>query len=345
MHPQLFWLNSVLAVVMSKWFAKAAWEGETSAGAGGESSAGSTAASHVDDSYEADDALDDLEGEPAGDELANLLLELHYSGRMSAKTVCLIAWYASRAGALGSIKHLALRPSASSGHFQRKLDRSQGINLRDHRFYLVTTPGRRKWDVSRAVYQTPMRLPHEVIHRELQDDPSILPRLTHAIESRQFPPSYFDHVVVRESPSPVLPLVLYMDGVKVHNRSNLFQISLYNVITERRHLLVALRKEHLCRCSCRGRCTMHAMFATIKWSLERLAEGMWPSSRHDGRAWLAPFDNVRKLHSCKDRRSWVHTMDQRGLGRIHPFPRLRKLEYHGQPLSILQVHRGEYVHS
>ena len=76
---------------MSKWFAKAAWEGETSAGAGGESSAGSTAASHVDDSYEEDDALDDLEGEPAGDELANLLLELHYSGRTSAKTMCLIA--------------------------------------------------------------------------------------------------------------------------------------------------------------------------------------------------------------------------------------------------------------
>eukprot|EP00969_Alexandrium_andersonii_P292377 12922465-Alexandrium_andersonii.AAC.1 len=39
--------------------------------------------------------------EIAGEELANFLLQLKHSGVLSAKSCCLLAWWAARAGAVG----------------------------------------------------------------------------------------------------------------------------------------------------------------------------------------------------------------------------------------------------
>ena len=173
---------------MSRWFTKAPWDDVDFSGGGGPASS-ADAPSEFDTSFAEDHDRDDLRGAEAGDELADFLLELHYAGRMSAKTLCIIAWFATHAGAQGSIDKLALKPSSSSGHFQRKVDRSQGVNLRDHRFYLINTAGRRKWDVSRAVYQTPMRLPHEVIESELQSDLGISKQLDPSLEKGSLLPA------------------------------------------------------------------------------------------------------------------------------------------------------------
>ena len=41
--------------------------------------------------------------EEAGEELASLLLRLKQMGKLSAKEVCVVAWWASRAGACGPV--------------------------------------------------------------------------------------------------------------------------------------------------------------------------------------------------------------------------------------------------
>ena len=51
-----------------------------------------------DSESEAENAYD----EDAGEVSANYLLAMHYEGKLSAKTVCVIAWWSSRAGAKGA---------------------------------------------------------------------------------------------------------------------------------------------------------------------------------------------------------------------------------------------------
>ena len=73
---------------------------------------------------------DELEGVEAGEALAQMLLSMVWARKMSAKTACVIAWWASRAGALGPVKDLAFRPNAPTGLFSRKIDSVSGIDLK-----------------------------------------------------------------------------------------------------------------------------------------------------------------------------------------------------------------------
>ena len=99
------------------------------------------------------------------------------SGVLSAKNICCIAWWTTHSGAQGIITELALRPStAASGHFQRKVDKTSGINFRNHYHYLVRVPSHCKYDASRTTHDFPLRLPREAICAEINADPSIIPR-------------------------------------------------------------------------------------------------------------------------------------------------------------------------
>lgn len=76
---------------------------------------------------EADDEEREEQRAEAGVCLAELLLELHVEGRLTAKAVCGISYWAAKAGARGPVKDLAFRPNAPSGHFQRHLDHIAGL--------------------------------------------------------------------------------------------------------------------------------------------------------------------------------------------------------------------------
>ena len=65
--------------------------------------------------------------EQAGTALADLLLQLHREGLMTAKHTCLISHYAHKAGACGRVAEYAFRPGAPSGHYQRHLDLTAGL--------------------------------------------------------------------------------------------------------------------------------------------------------------------------------------------------------------------------
>jgi hypothetical protein len=114
------------------------------------------------DSEASDDDFDET-GEAAGNLLMDMLLMLHYSGRLSAKSLCVICWWASRAGA-ASVSACALRPDSQSGHFQRKVDGAAGVNIKVLKAEMLTigVPRYAKHDAGRSQFDMPVRAPHEV---------------------------------------------------------------------------------------------------------------------------------------------------------------------------------------
>ena len=55
-----------------------------------------------------------------------------------------------------------------------------------------------------------------------------------------------------------------------------------NMITERRYLACCMRKKMLCRCGCRGWCSLFEVFTFLRWCFESLAKKVFPVGRHDG---------------------------------------------------------------
>ena len=80
----------------------------------------------------------------AGEEFAPLLIRLRLQGTLSAKQACVLAHWATAAGALGPCALFAMGPNAPSGHYQRRLDSYLGVAEVDASFYHVDVPGHDK---------------------------------------------------------------------------------------------------------------------------------------------------------------------------------------------------------
>eukprot|EP00969_Alexandrium_andersonii_P049362 2166627-Alexandrium_andersonii.AAC.1 len=97
------------------------------------SSAPTPAASDADDLSDValEEAADiEPEGEEASQNLRDMLLQLLYLHKLSARSVCTIAYWAEKAGAVGAVRALSFRPNAPSGHFQRHIDQVTGVNVK-----------------------------------------------------------------------------------------------------------------------------------------------------------------------------------------------------------------------
>jgi hypothetical protein len=250
-----------------------------------------------------DDKSDDSDPDDApktqadfGDDLVDLLLTQLYKGQMSARLVCIICHLASNAGAQGSVSQYAFRVDAPSGHYQRHIDSMSGVNMKREQADMYKVPMARyaKYDVSRSKYDMPVQLPHEVLAREVAEDSSILRRC----RERAWPPSYHENEIVREAAQsslggpvvPVVPCALYCDGVPCTKRDSILAFWCYNLITEKRSIICALRKSELCRCGCRGWCSLFPLFAMMRWSFSALTSGKYPTTNHTN----GPLEGARK---------------------------------------------------
>eukprot|EP00969_Alexandrium_andersonii_P087889 3877042-Alexandrium_andersonii.AAC.1 len=190
-------------------------------------------------------------GVSAGEALLEQLLALHFEGKMTAKSFCIACWWASRAGAEGPLASFALKPSASSGSFQRKIDSQLGIKLHDPSYLDVDVPSHTKFDISRSVQPVPVQAPHEAIEAELQANPALLEELKTAAENGEWAPAYRRHPVAAQSDSVVLPLCLYVDGVPFLKKDSMVGFFVYNMVSGLRHLVCSLRKRYICKCGCK----------------------------------------------------------------------------------------------
>jgi len=231
---------------------------------------------------------DDIDPTEAGDELADLLINAKVSGKMNATQVCTIAFWAVKSGSVGAITQLAYRPDAQSGKFSAHFDRVTRGADDDSCIYMLPTPRYNRSTAVRESVNSSTLVAHEALVEEFSsaDMPG---KLHDAMASNELPPTYFTHDVVASAPigTPVYPIVLYMDGVHIKRRDNCVGFWVYCTLTKTRHCLAPVRKCTFCRCGCNGWCTLYGIFQQLRWSLEALAEGVWPTCRHDG----SPFSD------------------------------------------------------
>ena len=221
-----------------------------------------------------------------GELMVNELLELYAAGTMTASRLCTTCFYAAQAG-VAEAKKYALSPTASSGHFQRKLDSALGFNQSDKHVYEVLTP--MMVDHERVTKPVIVRPPHESLAQELKDDPSLLDGWAERIQDEQWVGTYENHPVIRGASAAerasILPVALYMDATEFSKRDSLLVFTLHLLVSRRRHLCFAVRKSSFCDCGCSGWCTLYPLFAMLHWSLSSLRLGAYPARRHDRCRW------------------------------------------------------------
>ena len=167
---------------------------------------------HEDDSEESDLELDPTP-EQAGSFLVDFLLHMLLAGQVSAKLVCVVCYWAWKAGAKGPVKDFTVQPGQASGNYQKKVDRACGVDLHaNSSFVQLDVPGQSKHNLSRTIFQTPVRAPHEVLNKEMSNWKAW--EISGMVEEHAWPESYHSHPVVQAaSPEPVLGVALYVDGV------------------------------------------------------------------------------------------------------------------------------------
>ena len=97
--------------------------------------------------------------------------------------------------------------------------------------------------------------------------------------------------------SSVAALGLHVDGVQYTSSvragsAKSIVVGAMNIVSgtrddikNRRQPLFLLRKARLCQCGCQGFHTMQELMEVLAWSMQCLADGLSPSTRHDGSAW------------------------------------------------------------
>eukprot|EP00971_Amphidinium_carterae_P196457 3898558-Amphidinium_carterae.1 len=75
-----------------------------------------------------------------------------------------------------------------------------------------------------------------------------------------------------------------LDGVAITSdkRNGLLCFTICNLFSGNKWVWGAVRKSTLCKCSCKGWCTIWHFMQLVRWSMEALAEGNWPNADHLG---------------------------------------------------------------
>ena len=254
-------------------------------------------ATDAGDAGDGDDGADfaaeefDVSTEEAGDMLAQFLMSLHVAGQLRARSLCIICWWASKAGGIGGFADYAFRPNAPTGHFQRHVDCVNKVNLKDlgKAMLKLDLPMCSKFDASRSSHSMPVQSPHECLVQEVQDSPSILQELEDKTTSGYWPPAYAAHAVVRKydgTGTPVLPYALYFDGTPTTKRDGVLAFWCYSLVSEHRWLLAVLRQSEMCRCGCLGWCSLSRVWQFLDWSISALANKTFPACDLDGNAFI-----------------------------------------------------------
>ena len=235
------------------------------------------------------DEEEDPSAETALREVISILLWLRFSGKLSAKMICIMFWWLGKAGLGGpnDIGKYSKKPGdPSEGNYQKFLDRALGFQQQSKSLARLNVPG---WSPSigaRVVHQIAVVPPAEALHAELAEDSSVRARLREAVADGELPPAYHDHAVVRRfPPATVLPLSLYLDGTPYSKKDSVLGVFVCNILSGARHLICILRKANICRCGCRGWCSLWPIMAMLHWSFAQLAVGEFDSAPSPGLVW------------------------------------------------------------
>ena len=87
------------------------------------------------------------------------------------------------------------------------------------------------------------------------------------------------HPVAKASAYTAQPCLLYLDGVPTVKKDGVLGIWVHLLLSDKRHLICTPRKSKLCKCGCKGWCTMYRIMAWLHWSFQAAAVGTHPGER------------------------------------------------------------------
>ena len=264
-----------------------------SASASSEHWSPSAAAASDDERWSASSAPDEEEplGEEAAGELIKFLLTRHVEGTISARTMCVICWWAVKAGCRSEkVSKFAYSPEAQTGKYQRHVDAAMGVSTKNQSSYRVDVPSYLKHGLTRQEVPTTVGIPHEQLLEEIADNVTFEDDLHSAVQERRLPPSYYSHDVVLAAdgagdPHPPVPIGMFIDGVQFLKKASFIAVWVFSLVTGQRHILAILKKHQLCSCGCRGWCSLYRVFDFARWALTAAADGVFPLRRHNDVPW------------------------------------------------------------
>ena len=128
----------------------------------------------------------------AGNEFIDYLLDLQASDKLSAKSVCVLCYFAGLGGKGNHVKELGLRPDAPSGHYQRHLDSKLQFKHHVEQQYNLPLSGLRRGDATRTTFEVAVVPCHESLAQEAECDPTLGEKLATAIREGTLPPKLRD---------------------------------------------------------------------------------------------------------------------------------------------------------
>ena len=232
----------------------------------------------------------------AQEQFAEQLISIYLDNvPLTAQMLCLIAWWAVESGVKGFVEELRYPPGRQSGKYSEHLQSVLHFDSHDERLYTMTVPGFSKYDLHRTCHDIWVLPPHEMIHSEVSQDSSLADRVADAVRGADWCDNYYNHPVVKGAPegAVVHPLGFYVDGAPFTKNDGYAGMSIYHLVSGYRNLCVLIRKSNMCKCGCRGWCTLYPILYMLHCSFEALACGRFWEGRHDGKDWLETFEDFR----------------------------------------------------
>ncbi len=113
---------------------------------------------------------EDISESEAAVELFEYIVRLKRMNILSATQACILAFWASKAGATGMVTKLAYKPNSPSGHFSRHFN-AVVDRPTDKDFYRMEVPLHSKLDASRNMEMLSVVPPHEAFAEEVLSHP------------------------------------------------------------------------------------------------------------------------------------------------------------------------------
>ena len=224
--------------------------------------------------------------------LIDELIDHYLTGRLSAKQTCTLFWHIERCG-VSAAKPFSYPRGKPSGHYSRKLRAAVG-HMNSDMLYQFNVPSYSKRDMERSIVPCNMLPLHEQLALHMEDEVGLLTRVQQMSMDAEWPAVYRTHpVVTSNSGRAVIPYAIFVDGVPYANHDSVIGWWAICLVTQKRFLVATLRKRCICRCGCRGWCSLFAIHQAVAFSIKALASGIWPNHRHDGEPWR-PEDRWRR---------------------------------------------------
>ena len=214
----------------------------------------------------------------ASDNLARMLLDKYYGGKWQATDICKLCHCCKEWGMTGAVAEMARKPGLATGKYNAHMKKVLGLYDNEEKFMKLDLPCSDSSDGSRTTVPLPVLPPHELLNKEYADHPELHDLLATAVRDDKMPPSYTEHAVVKASSKTAKALALYVDGVPTTKKDGVIGFWVYDMLSSRRHLSVVVRKKTLCKCGCRGWCSLWVIFQFLAWSFLLMAEGENPTT-------------------------------------------------------------------